>query len=306
MRVLITGTNGFIGKALSERLLREMHELVLISRAAIKPTSKAIQCYEIPDLTTYGNWSQLLTSIDIVIHCAGITHTHATREQHFRVNCNITYELAKASVKAGIKRFIFISSVKALGNRTSGHEKFCHDSIAEPTGPYGESKWEAEEQIRKLADERNLEFVIIRPPLVYGPGVKSNFKLLARIASLPLPLPFRGICNRRDMISVFNLSDLILTCIDHPAAANQTFMVSDGRPYSLPELLKTIRSIHGSSSFLFRFPTNIISIAMKLLGKSEWAESLLVNLEVDISHTTETLSWWPKTTLEDTLREMLT
>jgi nucleoside-diphosphate-sugar epimerase len=199
---------------------------------------------------------------------------------------------------------VFLSSLKAMGESTP-ERPFKAGDIEAPEDAYGRSKLSAERELQKIAARSGLELVIIRPPLVYGPGVKANFKLLQKLAALPLPLPFAMVHNRRDMVAVENLCSLMVCCLTHPAAAGQTLLVSDGEAYSLAGILRTMRQVNGRRPGLVPVPPSWLRCLLRLLGRGAMAERLLGNLEVDISETQRLLGWQPVTNLEQTLAQML-
>ena len=301
MKVLITGGNGFVGSALLQHLSQSSLEVSSICRRDIDDP-QSIEQHIVEDLTVLDDWSALLQSVDAVVHCAGVAHAAASEAEFNAINVELTLRLAKACVEAGVKRFVFLSSLKALGETTSTAQPFNSETSAKPQDAYGRSKLQAEQKLYQLAECNCLELVIIRPPLVYGPGVKANFQRLLQLSNWPLP--FAAIKNRRDMVSVYNLCDLIVRCIDHPAAKNQTFLVSDGKAYSLANLLRAMSAAQGKRSWLWPVPAPWLRACLKLLGRADFAQRLLGDLEVDISHTVKTLDWKPQYTLEDTLRKM--
>jgi len=210
--------------------------------------------------------------------------------------------LARQAVELGVKRFVFVSSVKVNGEVTKDQSFTPHD-IPMPIDPYGQSKLEAELALKELSHKTGLELVIIRPPLVYGPNVRANFLRLMRLVKSGMPLPFGAVHNRRSMVALDNLTDLLIVCSRHPEAAGQTFMVSDDNDVSVSELIRMIASAMGKRSLLIPLPSSILTGAASILGKSEVANRLIGSLQVDISHTKATLGWKPIISMPDALHK---
>lgn len=219
-----------------------------------------------------------------------------------RVNVEGTLNLARQAAAAGVQRFIFISSIKVNGEETAPGDAFTASDVPAPQDPYGLSKFEAEEGLRSLAQQTGMEVVIIRPPLVYGPSVKGNFASMIKLVQKGLPLPLGAIHNKRSLVGIDNLVDLIIRCIDHPAAANQTFLASDGVDLSTTELLRSVVKAMGKPSRLVPVPASLLQTGAGLLGKKAMAQRLLGSLQVDISKTREVLGWEPPYTVEEGLR----
>jgi nucleoside-diphosphate-sugar epimerase len=207
-------------------------------------------------------------------------------------NCDYAVKIAKQAFAAGIKRFVYISSVKVNGEQTE-LEPFAELSIPSPCDPYGISKHEAEIALQTLALETGLEVVIVRPPLIYGAGVKANFARLAQLAATGLPLPLGAIHNRRSLLYVKNLVDFLILCTHHPKAANQTFLLSDGEDVSTTQLLQQLAKAQGAPSRLLPVPSSWLQGAMRLVGKADMAQRLLGNLQVDSRKARELLGWTP-------------
>lgn len=222
--------------------------------------------------------------------------------EYRRVNVDGTANLARQAAAAGVKRFIFISSVKVNGEETPFGRPFQADADAAPQDPYGISKMEAEMQLKAIGNETGMEFITIRPPLVYGPGVKANFRALIKLVGLGLPLPLGAIHNKRSMVYIDNLIDLVVTCIDHPKAANQTFLVSDGNDLSTPDLIKTLAHAMHKPARLMPVPVWLLKVVAFLVGKGGAIERLSSNLQVDISKTTSLLGWTPPISVDDGMR----
>ena len=303
-RILITGANGFVGSALMARLqaggLRPL--------GTCRGTSLDERCVSAPPLEAGGDWSDLLKGVDTVVHTAARVHvmrdTSSNPLDAFRaVNVTGSLNLARQAASAGVRRFVFISSVKVNGEETRHGRPFAAGDDPAPQDAYGISKAEAEAGLKAIAAETGMELVIIRPSLVYGPGVKGNFAAMMRAVARGLPLPFGAVTdNRRGLVALDNLVDLIVTCIDHPAAANQTFLVSDGEDLSTADLLRRVGAAMGRPARLLNIPPALLAAAAAVTGKRAVAERLLGNLQVDISHTCRTLGWQPPVSVDEGLR----
>ena len=306
MKVLVTGAGGFIGRHFITVLRARGHECVAVSRIVDVVAGSV----GVGDFELYDGWQQLMAGVEVVIHLAARVHVMSQgAEDHDALyqstNVDLTLRLAKEAAAAGVKRFIFLSSIKVNGEKTLDGKRFSEVDLPAPEDGYGCSKLAAEKGLQELCMHSAMELVIIRPPLVYGAGVKANFQHLLEVSRRAIPFPFGRVKNRRDMVSVDNLCDLIVTCLDHPAAANQIFLVSDGCPYSLSGLLSTMAEVQGRKIWLWPFPVSILSVMLWLLGKQPLSQPLLGDLEVDMTHTTEALGWAPKSTLEETLKKMV-
>ena len=220
-----------------------------------------------------------------------------------RVNVEETVNLARQAATAGVHRFVFISSIKVNGESTPLGQAFVVDNVPTPQDSYGISKLEAEQGLIDISNQVGMEVVIIRPPLVYGPGVKANFLAMMRWLHKGLPLPFGAIHNCRSLVALDNLVDLIVTCLDHPAAANQIFMVSDDEDISTTELLLRTSKALGKPAYFVPVPESLLQIGAKLLGKQGIIPRLFGNLQVDISHTKQILDWTPPINVDDGLRK---
>jgi nucleoside-diphosphate-sugar epimerase len=305
VNILLTGATGFLGTPLANSLkVYTWHELTFAVRRDTKLNFGQIVL--IGNLNTNTDWSEAVANQDIVIHTAARAHIMKDEvsdplAEYRKVNVGGTLNLARQAAAAGVKRFIFISSIKVNGEQTSLNQPFASDGVPAPEDAYGISKMEAEQGLRKLAAETGMEVVIIRPPLVYGPGVKGNFASMIKLVEKGLPLPLGAIHNKRSLVALDNLVDLIITCIDHPAAANQTFLVSDGEDLSTTELLRGVAVAMGKPSRLVPVPANLLKLGATLLGKKAMAQRLLGSLQVDISHTRECLGWEPPLTVKQGL-----
>lgn len=301
-RVLITGASGFLGQALSRRLRADGYSVTALSRHA--PADLGEPWVQVK---RYEDGGPLLEGHDCVVHLAARVHVMKDAAldplAEFRaVNVDLTLLLAQRAVQAGVRRFIFISSVKVNGEETELDRPFTVDDTPRPQDPYGVSKMEAEQVLQDLAAHTGLEVVIIRPPLVYGPGVRANFEALLHVVARGVPLPLGALQNRRSMVALDNLVDLIATCIDHPHAANQTFMVSDAEDVSTAGLIRRMAQAMDRPARLIAVPVWVLRLLGKLTGNTNAVQRLCGNLQVDISKTQIQLGWKPPISVDEGLR----
>lgn len=306
MNVLVTGANGFVGQYLCKELHSQGYSVfsaLRSSNSVIKNTS----IIRISEINRDTDWSPALQNIDFVVHLAARVHlmneVAVDALAEFRkVNVDGTLNLATQAAKSGVKRFIFISSVKVNGEHTLANCPVTENDAANPQDPYGISKHEAEQGLLLIAQQTGMEVVIIRPPLVYGAGVKANFASMMRVVKRGIPLPLGAIHNKRSFVYVGNLVSLIVHCIDHPAAANQVFLVSDGCDLSTTELLKKCAVALDVKARLLPVPQKFLEFCLAVLGKRAVAQRLCGNLQVDISKARSLLSWVPPVHVEDGLK----
>lgn len=294
-KVLITGASGFVGRALCAQLQQQGYEV----HAAVRADTGAVQANRIvtiPSVDPQTDWSQALAGVDAVVHLAARVHVmHDTATDPalaFRkANVDATLHLARQAAEAGVKRLVFLSSVKANGESTLPGQPFRETDIPHPEDDYGRSKCEAEEGLRQIASDTGLQVAIIRPPLVYGPGVKANFAALMRLVARAWPMPLGAIHNRRSLVGLDNLVDFIATCLAHPQAANQTFLVSDGHDLSTTELVRALAKAAGVPARLLPVPAGVLLVAGRCLGQGAAMHRLCDNLQVDITKAKTLLQW---------------
>lgn len=296
-RILVTGASGFVGSALCKRLAAEGLQ---VRRALRKlPTlDVAADAVATGDLSANQDWALALTGVACVVHAAARVHVMNDTESDplaaFRAaNVTGTLNLARQAVAAGVTRFVFISSIKVNGERTAPGRPFRASDEPGPLDPYGISKMEAEQGLRKVAADTGMELVIVRPPLVYGPGVRANFRQMLTAVRRGLPLPLASIDNRRSMVGLDNLVDLLLTCIRHPAAPGHVFLAGDGDDVSSPELLRRVGTALGRPARLVPMPPALLRLLATVAGRKDMAQRLCESLEVDISDTCQVLEWTP-------------
>jgi nucleoside-diphosphate-sugar epimerase len=297
MRILITGANGFVGKSLCDELFQQGFSV----RAGVRSANSAIETVEtviIGAIDGETDWSNALQYIDLVIHLAARVHVMADDavdplEEYRKVNTLGTLNLAQQAVEQGVKRFIFLSSIKVNGEHTELDKPFNENDIPNPQDNYGLSKHEAEQGLFLIAQKTEMDIVVIRPPLIYGPGVKANFASMVNVVKRGIPLPFGAIYNKRSVVYMGNLVSLILRCIDHSAAANQVFLVSDGCDVSTTELLRACATAFGVKARLISIPKSWMQSGASLLGKQAIAQRLCGSLQVDITKAKQYLDWSP-------------
>jgi len=338
-KVLVSGANGFIGTALCERLLSKKWQVRGTVRYSNLPNKlpNSVNAVQAGPIGPDTNWSKILTGVDCIVHLAARVHVKRNRDydplELFRkVNVLGTEHLACEAALANVRRFIFMSSVKVNGEGTEdGRQRsprlntlegnpvqrgrdvrdqeallkgaYSEEDIPDPGDPYGISKWEAEKVLNKISKDTRMEVVILRPPLVYGPGVKANFLRLLKVVECGIPLPLTSVNNRRSLIYLGNLVDAIVACIEHPRAAGNTYLVSDGEDVSTPELIRRISSALGRPSRLFPFPPALLKMAGVITGKSAEMDKILGSLTVDCSKIRRELDWQAPFSMEQGLKE---
>lgn len=307
-KVLVTGASGFVGSALVGFLQDKGYDVVGTVRSAA-----VAQCSILaPELSATSDWREVLVGRDVVVHTAARAHVLTETERDplavFReVNTAGTLNLARQAAAAGVRRFVFISSIGVNGLYTREGGCFTEQSPPAPHNDYALSKWEAEQGLLEISRETGLEMVILRPPLVYGPGVKANFRRLIRMVERGFPLPLGAIHNRRSFLYLGNFVDAIRLCVDHPAAAGQTFLLDDGQTVSTPELIRAVARAMGRPARLLAVPAGVLEFVGALLGRRAAVARLTGSLWVDGSAIRSRLGWSPPYTLrqglEATVRE---
>ena len=320
--ILVTGANGFIGQSLCKTLVikNKFVQGIIRNSSKVKKQNN-IKYSSVSEINYNTNWIEVLTNIDCVIHCAGIAHImnkndKISYETYRSVNVEGTIRLANQAAEAGVKRIIFLSSIKVNGENTSesmvgkinyntNRNYFTYTDKPQPKDSYGMSKLEAEKELWKISKKTGLEVNILRLPLVYGEGVKGNLNRLLMLVRSGIPLPFKMIRNQRSMIGLDNLIDLIILCIDHPAAAGKTFLVSDGEDLSTPELITQIANSMGRTARLFPMSVSSLKLLGKILNRKEEINRLTDSLIIDSLFTKKTLNWFPPYNVSEGIRRMV-
>jgi nucleoside-diphosphate-sugar epimerase len=309
MTILVTGASGFIGRHLASALaINNFHIRAVLRKYSDTAAFIFDEVFFINELSSQTNWQDSLEGVDTVIHLAGKAHvlkgkSSKSLDEHREINFHGTINLALQAAKSGVRRFIFLSSIKVNGKHTFVNRPFRADDIANPSDEYAISKHEAELGLKKISRETGMEVVIIRPPLVYGPGVKANFLSMMKWISQPIPLPFGAINNLRSLVSVDNLIDLIIRCINHPGAVNRVFLVSDGEDLSTTSLLYRMGIALNKPVRLISTPIQYLYFFAKFFRHHDLATSLCSSLQVDISETCRILGWSPIINTDEGLRK---
>lgn len=325
--VAVTGATGFIGKAVVRELVSRAFNVRAVMRtvnSGLAPQDSHITYIAVGEINSYTDWCEALTGVDFVIHCAARAHvmheTEADALAAYRaVNVQGTRRLAVQAAAAGVRRFVFLSSIgvngvftdelprglKAPRNDGSGSPGFARDDAVNPIEDYAISKWEAEQALWEVSAKTGLEVVVVRPPLVYGPVAKGNLARLLKLVCSGVPLPFGTVQNKRSLIGLDNLVDLLIRCVGHPAAAGQTFLVSDGEDLSTPDLLRHMAAAMCRSARLFPVPVSLLRLTGSFLGKRAEINRLVGSLQIDSSHTRQVLGWAPPVSIEEGIRRMV-
>ena len=311
MKVLVTGSNGFIGKNLVSQLKNNKDiSLTLSSRVSSRFSERNINQFILTSIDSSTDWKEILEDIDIVIHLAGIAHNNysnfksGVQDEYRKINVEATLNLANQAIRANVKRFIYLSSIKVNGEATVKNRPFTAEDVPNPQDLYAKLKLEAEISLKKITTNSKTELVIIRPVLVYGPGVKGNLLSLIKWIKFGIPLPLRSIENKRSFVSIRNLVDFINICLEHPYAANQVFLVSDNSSISTSRLIRKLAIFLKKRLILIPFPQKILKFILIILGKKEMAHKLLGSLEVNIQKNQDLLGWKPIQTVDTALEEM--
>lgn len=304
-RVLVTGASGFVGRALVLQLRALGMHVTPVARSGGKDSVVGLQ-----RIARYEDAAGLMAGHDCVVHLAARVHVMRDSasdplSEFVAANVTVSDALARAAASAGVQRFVFLSSVKVLGESTLPGKPFSEQDAPAPQDPYGVSKARAEDALRQISVETGLELVIVRPPLVYGPGVQANFAALLRAVQRGIPLPLAALHNRRSLVSLDNLLDFIVQCITQQAAVNQTFLVSDGDDLSTPDLIRRMAQARGRKARLFAFPFQLLQAVARLAGRQAQLQRLSESLQVDISKAQQLLGWRPPVSVDEGLRRTL-
>jgi nucleoside-diphosphate-sugar epimerase len=324
--IAVTGATGFLGQAVVRELASRAFNVRAVVRtvnSGSEPPDGNITPTIVGEINSHTDWSTALTDVDGVIHCAGRAHVmHETAGDavaaYRAVNVCGARRLAEQAAASGVRRFVFLSSVKVNGETTDGlprpfgspwavgpsHAAGTHND-APREDLYGVSKWEAEQALWEVSAKTGLEVVVVRSPLIYGPGVKGNLARLLKLVRLGLPLPLSGVQNKRSLIGLDNLVDLLIRCVDHSAAAGQTFLVSDGKDLSTPDLIRHMAAAMGRSARLFPVPVSLLRLTGSALGKQAEIDRLVGSLQIDSSHTRQVLGWSPPVSVRDGIWRMV-
>ena len=306
MKFMISGAGGFVGRALCAELFRRGQSVsaaVRSDKSSIKNTEVII----VGAIDSKTKWADALCDVDVVIHLAARVHVMREKAadplaEFLKVNLHGTSNLARQAACFGVKRFVYVSSIKVNGEQTSATQSFTELDEPSPQDFYSISKWQAEQALWRIAQETGLEIVVVRPPLVYGPGVKGNFAQMLAVIAKRFPLPLASVYNRRSLIYVENLVDALIVCATHPVAAGQTYLVCDGEDISTPDLLRQLGYAMGCPAHMLPFPPSWLRMLGKLSGKSEQVERLLGSLQVDSGKIRRDLNWFPPYTLQQGLQ----
>jgi len=305
--ILLTGATGFVGQALAGSLFNTYGSLACAVRKYAKSLPSHYGQKAVGNITVKTDWGDALLGINVVVHCAAKAHvlekTAGSSLDEFRkTNTAGTLNLANQAAKAGVKRFVFISSIGVNGNNNTS--SFSEKSSEMPQEAYAISKYEAEQGLLAIAKKSGMEVVIVRPPLVYGPNAPGNFGSLVRWMNKFVPLPLGAIHNQRSLVALNNLVSFIVHCIDHPKAANEIFLISDNEDVSTSELLRKVANAFGKKSWLIPVPVCLMTLAAKLIGKADVANRLFGSLQVDSSKARDLLGWKPVITMDEQLRKI--
>jgi len=306
--LLITGATGFVGRTLMECVLSQNYHVFAALRSEGVSIPDDAEKVVVSNFSSTTDWSRALKTVEIVIHAAARAHIMNDTEldplaEFRRVNTDATLNLASQAATAGVKRFVFLSSIKVNGEFTRDKQQFTAEDNSIPDDPYALSKYEAEQGLLEIAKATNMEVVIIRPALVYGPGVKANFASMMKWVNKGVPLPFGAVHNQRSLVALDNLVNFIIHCIEHPKAANEIFLISDNEDVSTTELLQKVATALGKRPLLIPIPVRVMKFLAKLVGKEDVAERLFSSLQVDSSKARNLLAWKPVITMDEQLKK---
>jgi nucleoside-diphosphate-sugar epimerase len=310
--IALTGARGFIARALTVRLLASKQDVKSLVRYGYPSTDSGVPnafC-AVGEINAVTNWSVALTGVECIIHCAARAHVmHETKADALTVyragNTEGTRRLAEQAAAVGVRRLVFLSSIGVNGVVTQRSHRFASKDEPNPVEDYAISKWEAEQALWQVSKQTGLEVVVVRPPLVYGPGVKGNFLRLLHLINKGLPLPLGAVKNQRSFIGLDNLVDLLIRCVDHPSAPGQTFLASDGQDISTPDLVRTLARMMNKPARLWPVPVPLLQAAGSLTGRRKEVDRLVGSLRVDSKHTQDMLGWSPPVSLEAGLQKMV-
>lgn len=304
-KILVTGATGYIGQALCKELSARGFELFVV----VRPNQMLDICAQsvvMDDINAATQWGAAFQGVDAVIHLAGRAHVLKEGQadplaEFRRINTEGTIHLAKSAAVAGVKRFVFVSSIGVNGKATNGRS-FLESDVAKPHNEYALSKWEAEQALHEIALETGIELVVVRPPLVYGPNAPGNFGTMARTLLKGIPLPLASVKNQRSLIYLGNFIDALAVCSTHPTAKGQTYLVSDGEDISTPELLRQLGAAMGRTARLWPFPPKLLARLAEVAGKSDQVQRLMGSLQIDSGKIRRELNWTPPFTLQQGLQ----
>jgi nucleoside-diphosphate-sugar epimerase len=306
-KIFVTGASGFIGNQVCKALTVLKYSVcgVVRNKDIISQLPK-VKYVSVGDFILYRDWKNLLVGYDCVIHCAALTEQKNINSNKIykQTNIEFTTKLAEHCVIAGVKKFIFLSSVSVLGNYTY-IKPFKYSDKTNPSGVYAQSKYDAEKKLLEINAKTSLEVIIIRPPLVYGKGAKGNINILIKLLKLKLPLPFGLLKNKKSFISIDNLVDVLICCVKRPNLKGKVFLVSDGSDVTLKVFLRKIANELGYRLLIFPFPIFLLKFISYFCGKKNELNKLLSSLQVDINYTRDTLNWKPRLKVKDGIRRML-
>lgn len=308
MKIMVSGASGFVGRALCAELIKRGQSVRAAIRAKANMNIDGCEVTRISEISADTDWTNALSEVSTVIHLAARVHVMRDSaqdplEEFRRVNVAGTEHLARSAAANGVKRLVYVSSIKVNGEATHGGKKFTESDTPSPQDPYGISKMEAEQALWRVAQETGLEVVIVRPPLVYGGGVKGNFAQMLKMLDKGIPLPLALVSNQRSLVYVGNLVDALIVCATHPAAAGQTYLVSDGEDISTPDLLRQLGVAMGHPASLFSCPLVFLKLTGHLIGKADQIERLVGSLCIDSGKIKNELNWYPPFTIWEGLQK---
>ena len=307
-KIFVTGASGFIGEAVCEALSVLKYSVCgAVRNKDIISQLPNVKYVSIGDIALNPDWKNLLAGYDCVIHCAGISDkkNKISKKIYTQINVEVTKKLAEQCIIAGVKKFIFLSSISVLGEHTDYNKPFTYSDKVNPKGEYAKSKYEAEKKLLEISAKTSLEVNIIRPPMVYGSKARGNMKRIIIFLNFRLPLPFGLINNKKSFISIYNLVNFLICCIKHPNLKGKVFSVCDGDDISTPEFLKGISESMGYSLRLFPFPIFLLKFFGFIIGKANEINKLIKNLQIDDNYTRDILNWKPSQSVKDGIRKMI-